>query len=453
MAQNGLGQVKRRRGNASHPTGLRDTTRDIGQYMALHLHRLSGQTSVPTSPRSRKLWRQSRLPALLVALFAVSASQAWAQKGDTLVKRSLGPGVEYLQFTDKTGPWRFNLVRINLRVAAVEFQHVRASDSLRGREKPTDMVKRVSRGGATVIAALNADFFDLRSGESENNQVIGGEWWKGLKVTESPFDTYDNVHIQFGIDRDRHPIMDRFLLDGKFWARGVMTPIVTVNAVTSGNIEGTTLFTNRYGANTPVDTLHKPSEVVLMAAGVRADTQLYVRRGPISAASGTAIPPQGAVLAAYGPRATALQATNEGDTIKVLLGTLPRLKHGATPSMLIGGWPRILQDGVNVASEAATIEGTISRNAEARHPRSAVGFSRDSARVYLLTVDGRATSSVGITLVELAALMRKLGAWQAMNFDGGGSTTMVIDGRVANVPSDPAGERAVGNALLLVKRK
>ena len=60
---------------------------------------------------------------------------------------------------------------------------------------------------------------------------------------------------------------------------------------------------------------------------------------------------------------------------------------------------------------------------------------------------------LGITLVELAALMRKLGAWQAMNFDGGGSTTMVIDGRVVNVPSDTTGERAVGNALLLLRCK
>jgi Phosphodiester glycosidase len=390
---------------------------------------------------------------VLATFVAISPIQAWAQAGDTLARRLLSPGVEYLQFADKTGPWRINLVRINLRVARVDFQHVRASDSLRGREKPSDMVKRLSEAGTTVLAALNADFFDLRSGENENNQVVGGEWWKGLKVTESPFDTYENMHVQFGVDRDRHLLMDRFILDGKFWARGAMTPIVTVNAGTTGTTEGTTLFTNRYGARTPADTIRKPSEIVLMPAGVRADTQLYVRRGPVSATSGTAIPPSGAVLAAHGPRAAALQATQEGDTIKVWLGTQPRIPHGATPSLLIGGWPRILHNGVSVALDAATIEGTISRNAEARHPRSAVGFSRDSSRVFLLTVDGRAESSVGITLVELAALMRKLGAWQAMNFDGGGSTAMVIDGKLANVPSDPAGERAVGNALLLVKRK
>lgn len=390
--------------------------------------------------------------SLITGLIAVGPSCLWAQRGDTVAVRQLAPGVEYLQFNDKTGPWKANLIRVNLRVARVEFRHARASDSLRSREKTTDMVKRASSGGTAVLAAVNADFFDLRSGENENNQVVSGEWWKGLKVTDSPYDTYDNVHIQFGIDRDRHPLMDRFVLDGKFWARGAMTPIITVNSPTSGTYEGTALFTSRYGNRTPVDTVRKPTEALLLAAGFRADTQLFVRKGAAAALSGTEIPAQGAVLSAFGPRAAALQATNDGDTVKVLLGTLPRISHGAKPALLIGGWPRLLRDGVNVALDAATIEGTISRNAEARHPRTAIGFSRDSSRVYMLTVDGRLANSVGITLDELAVMLKKLGAWQAMNFDGGGSTTMVVDGRVVNTPSDSAGERAVGNALLLVKR-
>jgi hypothetical protein len=70
-------------------------------------------------------------------------------------------------------------------------------------------------------------------------------------------------------------------------------------------------------------------------------------------------------------------------------------------------------------------------------------------RFFLLVVDGRSQKSVGMTLVELAALMRRLGAWQAMNFDGGGSTTMIIDGAIVNAPSDATGEREVGNALLV----
>jgi hypothetical protein len=395
--------------------------------------------------------------AVALTLSATGPRSLWAQKtvakGDTLVAELLAPGVEYRQFQDKSGPWRVNLVRINLRVAKVELRPARANDSLRSREKTTGMVQRARSRGDEVLAAVNADFFELKLGENENNQVINGEWWKGLKVTDSPYDTYDNVHIQFGIDADRHVLMDRYILDARFWARGAMTPIVTVNSIPSGTYEGTTLFTPKYGARTPFDTARKSVEVALQAAGQKRDTLLYVRRGAVMSSNGNSIPANGAVLSAYGPRADALKATSEGDTVRVLLATLPRIKHGATPTALIGGWPRILQNGVNVAGEAATVEGTLSRNAEAVHPRTAVGFSRDSSRVYLLTVDGRSENSGGATLVQLAGLMKKLGAWDAMNFDGGGSTTMVVRDKLVNVPSDTTGERAVGNALLVIKRK
>jgi len=191
----------------------------------------------------------------------------------------------------------------------------------------------------------------------------------------------------------------------------------------------------------------------MIAAGRRGDTLLFVRRGDIAAASGSSIPANGAILSGYGDRAKEVSATAAGDTVKILLSTLPRSPFGAPLSLVIGGWPRILRDGVDVAADAATVEGTISRNAEARHPRTAIGFSRDSTTLFLLVVDGRSQRSVGVTLIELAALMRQMGAWNAMNFDGGGSTTMVIDGAVVNAPSDPTGEREVGSALALVRKR
>jgi exopolysaccharide biosynthesis protein len=56
-----------------------------------------------------------------------------------------------------------------------------------------------------------------------------------------------------------------------------------------------------------------------------------------------------------------------------------------------------------------------------------------------------------VTLTELANILLRMGARDAMNFDGGGSTAMVVQGRVLNLPSDGC-ERAVSNALLVVKR-
>ena len=57
-----------------------------------------------------------------------------------------------------------------------------------------------------------------------------------------------------------------------------------------------------------------------------------------------------------------------------------------------------------------------------------------------------------MTLVELGDFLVSIGVFQGLNLDGGGSTTLVIDGRIVNRPSDAAGERAVGNAILVRER-
>ncbi|NJD19939.1 MAG: phosphodiester glycosidase family protein, partial [Gemmatimonadetes bacterium] len=73
-------------------------------------------------------------------------------------------------------------------------------------------------------------------------------------------------------------------------------------------------------------------------------------------------------------------------------------------------------------------------------------------RLWLVVVDGRqAPHSLGMTLPELTELLEALGAEEALNLDGGGSSVMVVRGAVHNRPSDEAGERAVVNALALVR--
>lgn len=394
-------------------------------------------------------------PALFACVALATPPATHAQAGDSAAVRELAPGVTYQRITDAAGPWVMHVVRVRLRQPGVELRVARAHDQLRGRESTTAMARRLTNGADTVLAAVNADFFQLSSGENENNQVIDGEWWKGLQLTDSPYDTYDNVHIQFAMDARRHPYMERFVLDGRAWVKGVPTPILGVNFNPSGKPEGTALYTWRYGATTPRDTTRLTAEAALASVGRRGDTLLYVRRGPVSSASGSVIPNDGAVLAAYGAglRTREVQAMADGDTVRLLLVPRPRLAAGASPSFIVGGWPRILRDGANVAPDAPTAEGTISRNAEMRHPRTAVGFSRDSATLVLLSVEGRSARSAGMTTSELAVAMLRFGAWQAMNFDGGGSTSMVIDGALVNVSSDPAGEREVGNALLVLKRR
>jgi hypothetical protein len=396
--------------------------------------------------------------ASVLALALTAATAASAQRADTLTTQTIAPGISHSRLVRNSGPWIVNVLRIDLKRGDIAIQHARAHDSLASREKVTEMVRRREAGGQKVYAAVNADFFDLKTGANEGNQIVDGEWWKGVRLTDSPFDTYRNVHAQFALDGSGRPMIERFQYDGWAIARNARFPIIALNANPSGNPEGSALFTRRYGPTTPRDTTRVTAEVTLALAGMRGDTTLYVRTGAPREVSGGAVPATGAVLAGYGARAKEVAAMAAGDTVRITKGVMPWPANDAKRpfkplQLLIGGWPRIIRDGVSIADHIAAEEGTISRNAEVRHPRTAVGFTKDSSTLLLITVDGRSEKSVGMTLVELADLMLELGAYQGMNFDGGGSTTMVIGGKVVNSPTDPTGEREVGNAVLVSRRE
>ncbi|MCA0374560.1 MAG: phosphodiester glycosidase family protein [Gemmatimonadetes bacterium] len=399
-------------------------------------------------------------PTLLPTLLPAQRPSAPAARVDRR-DSTLARGLTWTRLRDPRGPWTLHVVRVDLSRTALSLEAVHARDALTGRERPSVIAARMNDSTSRVRVAINADFFDLATGRSENSQVTAGEWWKGLMLTESPFDTYDNVHAQFALSRSGVGAVERFVPDGHAWVRGRHVPLLSVNALPTGRHEGTALYTPRFGATAAVDTVHgavrdslrRVSELPVRRVGTRGDTVLYVASAAAAARSGQAIGPEGAVLAAYGDRATAWQDVAAGDTVRVWIGTLPRQRDARPPALLLGGWPRVLQGGDNIAADAAIREGTISRNAEARHPRSAVGVSRDGRTLWLVAVDGRSATSVGMTLVELADALRALGAWDALNFDGGGSTTLVIDGAVVNAPTDPSGEREVANVLLVRERR
>ncbi len=82
-----------------------------------------------------------------------------------------------------------------------------------------------------------------------------------------------------------------------------------------------------------------------------------------------------------------------------------------------------------------------------RNPRTSAGLTQDGSQLILAVVDGRQSSSVGMTCTELGNLQKDLGAYEALNLDGGGSSTMVVSGLgVVNSPSDGS-ERTVANHL------
>jgi exopolysaccharide biosynthesis protein len=98
-------------------------------------------------------------------------------------------------------------------------------------------------------------------------------------------------------------------------------------------------------------------------------------------------------------------------------------------------------------------------NLPARHPRTAIGVDRAGTKLTILTLDGRRPGvSVGMNGDELADEMKQLGCWDAINLDGGGSTTLLMrdpatgEFKLLNQPSDNR-ERAVSSALGITLRR
>ncbi|MBQ7575983.1 MAG: phosphodiester glycosidase family protein [Bacteroidales bacterium] len=88
-----------------------------------------------------------------------------------------------------------------------------------------------------------------------------------------------------------------------------------------------------------------------------------------------------------------------------------------------------------------------------RHPRTAVGILPDGSKVFVV-VDGRSSKSQGVTIGEMQKIMMWLGCTDALNLDGGGSSTMVVRGKIVNHPCDnkafdSEGERSVANAIII----
>ena len=371
---------------------------------------------------------------------------------DTVTIDTVAPDIVHYRVRRPTGPFNIQVVTVLVR-SRYEFIAARARDSLRGRERVTDMVRRHRERGENIPVALNADFFDLegKTGINENNQVIDGKVWKANPVTDSPFDTFRSSHTQFAIGDDGRPYIDRFSYAGTITGscgRFVLDGVNTVPRVPNALV----LFSHAFAGASRGDSVHPPRELTVRTSATSGFGlgELTLRVDTAARSEVPVIDSGRAILAAYGTTSTRLDSIARcGRSLTLAHRFAP---HRGSLTMIIGGWPRVVQDGRNVAGMADSLEGTFPRFSAQRHPRSAIGFSRDSGTVYLVAVDGRQETSDGISLVELGDFLVSIGVYQGMNFDGGGSTTLVINGQLANRPSDAAGERPVGNAILVRAR-
>lgn len=136
---------------------------------------------------------------------------------------------------------------------------------------------------------------------------------------------------------------------------------------------------------------------------------------------------------------------------------VPALLPDATQSTLwnppnaIGAGPRLLQNGqVRITYDEEAFFGS-GFGRDNPYPRAAVGQTANNHLILFATDGKQPEHSVGLSLPQLAEVLKELGCVDAMNLDGGGSETLVVNGVAVNKPSDATGERPVTSILAIVK--
>lgn len=315
----------------------------------------------------------------------------------------IGKGIKHeqiLRFTDM-GWYNINVVRADVNSKYVSLSLLSNENGIGNREKLSELVKQ----NEDIIAAVNGDFFNTRGAAALGPMVADGE------LLSTPFYIPEQM-ATFNMDFKNNPSID-------FWT----TPRITITNVNSQEkIEVATvnketdyhdiavLYTPKWGVNTPPLSKNLENAIEMIVSN-----DVVVDIYPASS-EGNTIPSDGYVVFATGSHADMIQnffsVGNEVDYDIEADIDFTKL------SMSIGGGTVLVEDGM--------VKDVFTHEIKGRHPRTALGITRDEEEVILVTIDGRTTSFPGLSQQELAEIMIDLGAYSAINLDGGGSTDMIL---------------------------
>jgi Phosphodiester glycosidase len=389
--------------------------------------------------------RRVRLVACLAGtLLFVSPFRAVTPGGQQLdlpEPRNVAPGallyhLDSPALVDPEGPISIWMLRLD--PAKVDLQAALSNDEIMGVESVAGIAERHK-----PIAAINAGFF-LPNGDPAGVMAIDGRLVSDTRRQRGAI----------GISRDETGVK---LVFARLRATA---SLVLQNNMPQGT-DGQAMATIGIDG---IDTTRLRGQLMLYTPSYHADTDTATgglewvidrQRGRLISGphrdGKTKIPARGFVLSFGGERVPEpLQLLGRDTRVRLDVSYEPvegEAKSWLLAQDIVGGAGLLIRDGRDI--EDWSIERFNQDFAENRHPRTMIGTAADNT-IWLVTVDGRQPElSVGMTLIELRALAHRLGLVNALNLDGGGSTTMWVQGEVVNKPSDPTGPRKVSDALLV----
>lgn len=343
----------------------------------------------------------------------------------------LRDGVEYAEYEREIDgvPVKMNLLRLDLTKVRLDVVH--AMDAAIGLEKTSSIA---ARHGA--FAAINAGFFRL------DTSIFAGDASGILQIDGKLLSESYADRIALGIinGKDRTEVSIGNLKSEISFVRGVDETFAVSGINRERKKDEIVLFTPEFHRTTLTDS----SGFELIVKGRLVEE---IRKNTGS----SIIPSNGFVISVSNEKYSKL--SQKKNIIRLRKSIEPLEKSQSVffsqAEDIVGGVPQLIKNGrIKITWEA---EKSSKSFVETKHPRTAVAKLKDG-KFLMVTIDGRSESSGGISLENLAKFLLELGATDAMNLDGGGSTTMFVDGKVVNKPSDKEGERRVSDAILVFPR-
>jgi len=364
---------------------------------------------------------------LLMCLISIASTQRSVATSPARVE----PGLEYIHQRIGTAPWSIHIIKVSRNDAAFQLTTTLAHDHVYGLASMNEQIEALETTRGKPVAAVNGDFFHIRTGPYQGDPI-------GLQITEGELVSSPRG-ASFWVDKDGHPHIGQ--VQAKFRVKGPGNLSVPFGLNERRADAAAVLYTPSIGDSTRTTA---GVEWVLERDGDNPWLPLRPGRsyrGKISAVNrqgNTPLTPETMVLSIGPTLARELPSLTPGTTLSLHLDTSPDLTGAVTA---LGGGPVLLANGAIPEWKPPL----------PRHPRTALGWNTDW--LFLVVVDGRQKQlSIGMDYPELSALMLRLGCTEAVNLDGGGSSTLWLDGQVVNSPSDGR-PRRVANGLIVLSTK
>ena len=329
---------------------------------------------------------------------------------NNMAKQTLAPGVVLRRHR---GALNINILDVDLKSASVDVKPVLAGNTFNRLDEVRDQAARVN-----AIAAINANYL-RRDGTPLGTLIMDGEWLAGPLYNR----------ISMGITGSGDVFIDTPNLHGTLETSNPEVPSLWVNNINQPRRSGAkvVLYTRRWGQT--VKLPYAGTLIAVDADGVVVGKSLQVMNVPFG----------GYVLS--DSRSSDIAKLKTGDCINLSWHTQPQRWQNVVHA--ISGGPCLIRNGklfVDLKGEHFRKNWTSSTI----HARTAAGITRDK-HLILVTVEGPHT------LWDVAKLFKELGCVDAMNLDGGGSTTMVVNGDILTRNAKSA-QRRVAATLAVVPR-